>query len=113
VPAAVCLCDVHRDGILDMLVTDVNGYFLYRGLPGGRFVDVTRALGLPRVPFAGVTSRNLAAFVDLDGDGWEDLILGDHVYRNEEGKRFIDYSYRSNPRLRRAADALAMATYDR
>ena len=42
----VYLCDYDRDGILDMLVADVNGVFLYKGLSGGRFRDVTAEVGL-------------------------------------------------------------------
>ena len=32
-------------------------------------------------------------FVDLDGDGWEDLILGPLVYRNEEGRTFPNVTH--------------------
>jgi hypothetical protein len=75
----VYVCDVNRDGLLDVLVTDVNVVVFYQGLPGGKFRDVTAEVGLPaRRP----VPSTLAAFVDLDGDGWEDLILGTGVYRN-------------------------------
>src|SRR4029077_248646 len=72
---------------------------------------VTRDMGLPR---SGVISRTLAAFVDLDGDGWEDLILGERVFRNEAGKRFVDYTYRTNLRIAgEASGSIALADYDR
>jgi hypothetical protein len=105
------LCDFDRDGRLDLLVTDVTGYFLYKGLPGGKFVDVTRAVGLPRERFE--NTQTAAAFVDLDGDGWEDLILGRHIFRNDAGQRFVDYTYRTNLRLGRDATNFALADYDR
>jgi hypothetical protein len=109
----VFLCDFDRDGILDLLVTDVNGYFLYKGLPGGKFVDVTEEMGLPRKPGQVLTCSTVAAFVDLDGDGWEDLILGNRVYRNDSGKRFVDYTFRSNLRIALDAGGIALADYDR
>src|SRR5262245_12354896 len=35
----VYVCDFDRDGILDVLITDINGLALYRGLPGGMFEE--------------------------------------------------------------------------
>jgi hypothetical protein len=109
----VFLCDFNRDGILDLLVTDINGYFLYKGLLDGKFVDVTAEMGLPRQQFERDPSAILAAFVDLDGDGWEDLILGHSIYRNDQGKRFEDYTYRTNLRIPIDAGGIALADYDR
>lgn len=85
----VFLCDYDRDGVLDMLLTDVNGCFLYKGLPGGKFKDVTSEVGLPTNP----QHKHPTAFADLDGDGWDDLVLGDRLYHNQPdnkgGRRFI------------------------
>src|SRR4029077_4738423 len=61
----VYLFDFNRDGILDILVVDVNGSALYQGLPDGKFRDVTAEVGLP------TSSDNMAeavAVADLDGD---------------------------------------------
>jgi hypothetical protein len=79
----VSLCDYNRDGCVDMLVTDVNGQAFYQGTPEGKFLDKTSEVGL-NLPWRGV----LVLFADLDGDGWEDLLLGNKIFRNEEGKRF-------------------------
>jgi hypothetical protein len=112
VTGGVYLCDYDRDGYLDMLVTDVNGVALYRGRPGGRFVNVTAEVGLPE---RGVPS--VAAFADLDGDGWEDLILEDRVYQNvpdgKGGRRFSDVSYKTNLKIPRDASGIALADYNR
>jgi hypothetical protein len=109
----VYLCDYDRDGILDLLITDINRHVLYKGLPGGTFRDVTTEVGLPPAlpDFRGTAV--MAAFVDLDGDGWEDLILGDRIYRNEGGQRFVDYTSRTNLRLPRDAAGIAIADFDR
>jgi hypothetical protein len=112
ITGGVFLSDFNRDGILDLLVTDLHGYFLYKGLPGGKFIDVTREMGLSRSP-SEQKNRTVAAFVDLDGDGWEDLILGDHIYRNEQGRRFVDYTFRTNLRVPADAGGIALADYDR
>lgn len=80
---SVSLCDYNRDGCVDMLITDVNGQAFYQGTPQGKFLDRTSEVGLV-LPWRGV----LVLFADLDGDGWEDLLLGNKIFRNEEGKRF-------------------------
>src|SRR5262249_49967370 len=103
----VSLCDFDRDGILDILITDTNGTWLYKGLPGGRFRDVTDEVGLPR------DRASLAAFIDIDGDGWDDLILPPSIYRNDRGKRFINVSALCNLQLPLDAGGVAIADFDR
>jgi hypothetical protein len=105
----VYLCDFDRDGILDVLVIDVNGTWLYKGLPGGKFRDVTQEMGLFWAP----RPAYFAAFVDLDGDGWEDLILDQAIYRNDRGKGFTDVTSRCGLKLPLDASGIAVADYDR
>jgi hypothetical protein len=113
IPGGVFLCDFDRDGILDILITDANGTWLYKGLPGGRFRDVTEEVGL-RLPFGGRNTGSYpAAFIDIDGDGWDDLILGGAIYRNEGGKRFTDVTARCNLWLPPEATGVAVADFDR
>jgi hypothetical protein len=129
----VFLCDYDRDGMVDVLVTDDDGHFLYRGRPGGRFEDVTKSMGLrhmPRpveTPFLEVIRPMglrrmprsveslflMAAFADLDGDGWEDLILAGRVYRNERGTRFVDHTASTRLILPANTVGIAIADYDR
>jgi hypothetical protein len=107
----VYLCDFNRDGILDLLITDLNRFAFYQGLPGGRFKEVTEQVGLPRRPERQQPSGMIAAFADLDGDGWEDLLLGGVLYRNDQGRRFVPVS--TNLGLPLDATAAAVADYDR
>ena len=109
------LCDFDRDGLLDVLIVDGSGYYLYRGLPGGKFRDVTKEVGLPRRPTDDTPRGSVAAFVDLDGDGWEDLILGNQVFRNMAGKEFRDVRTFSpcNLRLHPGTTGVAVADFDR
>jgi hypothetical protein len=112
VTGGVYLTDFDRDGRLDMLVVDVDRVVLYKGLPDGRFADVTAAAGLPMM-----TNGLAAAFLDLDGDGWEDLILGDRVYRNVAdgtgGRRFDDVTTLSSLHIPLDATGLIPCDYDR
>jgi hypothetical protein len=108
----VFLCDFDRDGILDVLITDINGYCLYKGLPGGRFQDVTSKVGLPEVLPERSSRALVAGWVDLDGDGWVDLILGGDVFRNVQGQRFENVSAQCNLRLPPNAGGVAIADYD-
>lgn len=107
----VYVTDFDRDGRLDVLVTDVTGLALYRGGPDGRFEDVTAALGLPAR--AGPGGAPVAVWVDIDGDGWDDLAMGDRVYRNDRGKRFVDVTRKTNLRLPADASGAVAADYDR
>jgi HEAT repeat protein len=107
------VCDCNRDGILDVLITDVYGIALYHGRqrqgerPGG-FADVTDSVGLPRA-----VANPVAAWADLDGDGWDDLILGDRIYQNQGGKRFVDLGARKRLRLPPHVGNIIVADYDK
>ncbi len=93
--AVVCAADFDRDGDLDLLVggRTIAGRFphappsaLLRN-DGGRFTDATAAL-LPALADAGMVTA--ALWADLDGDGWQDLVLAAQwrplrVFRNEQG----------------------------
>jgi hypothetical protein len=106
------LCDYDRDGFLDVLITGINEYFLYKGQSGGKFKNVTAEVGLPE-NVAELSSRGqVAAWVDLDGDGWEDLILGPYVFRNLEGKQFQNVTPLCNLRLAPSAGGVAVADFD-
>jgi hypothetical protein len=109
-PGGVYVCDFDRDGILDMLVTDVSGYALYKGRADGTFADVTSRVGLPRED---PSVALIAAWIDIDGDGWPDLLMAGRVFRNEGGQRFTDYTDRCNLRLPRDTSSVAVADYDR
>jgi len=109
--------DYDNDGRPDIFVADysasvadvVGPYFgkppteahprLYHNEGGGKFRDVSVEVGLgaPSLPMG-------ANFGDLDNDGWLDIYLGtglpsyeslmpNLMYRNVEGKRFVDVSF--------------------
>jgi len=104
---AINLCDYNRDGCLDLLITDYAANVLYQGRPDGTFTDVTEQVHLPQTSFMILN----AAFADLDGDGWEDLIYGDRLLRNEQG-RYFSRIWAANLELRPSANVI-VADYDR
>jgi hypothetical protein len=112
VTGGVYLCDFDRDGIIDVLITDRNGYFLYKGLPDGKFENVTKEMGLPVISNEASSRGMVAAWADLDGDGWEDLILGKDIFRNEKGKHFTLVTMLSNLHLPSNTGGIAVADYD-
>ena len=112
--------DYDRDGLLDLLVTNVGvytnntrgpgGYYvglpdafhghthperaetsiLYRNLGGNRFKDVTREVRLRDLSWSGD-----ATVIDANDDGFPDLYIlnmqgANHLWLNEGGKRFRD-----------------------
>jgi hypothetical protein len=112
VTGGVFLCDFNRDGRLDILITDTRGYFLYENLGGGKFRNVTAEYGLPAISPDADSRSLVAAWIDIDGDGWEDLILGKYIFRNVQGRRFQDVTSQSNLRLTPDVTGLAVADYD-
>lgn len=97
-PGGVYACDFDRDGQTDFLVTDVNpiANALYKGLGDGKFKDVTNVIGLGRIKQVSLTRGN-AAFVDLNNDGWIDLLHTEGaIWENDGGKQFVDRSDKTN-----------------
>ncbi|MDR3632192.1 MAG: VCBS repeat-containing protein [Isosphaeraceae bacterium] len=108
------LCDYNRDGCVDILITDTNGYTFFQGQPDGRFVDVTSAVGVPSTAPLSEMTHTVAAVADLDGDGWEDLIIGDQIYGNRDGRAFERIpSGRTNLRHLTSASGVIPGDYDR
>jgi hypothetical protein len=108
-PGGIYVCDFNKDGRLDLLVTDVNGAALYQGKAEGKFDEVTNALGLPRA----IAHFPMTAWVDIDGDGWDDLVYGGRLFRNESGQKFVDVTLKCNIRLPHDGNGLVIADYDR
>ena len=88
----VSVGDYNRDGLLDIVKTNFAGDTdsLYMNLGDGSFDDRTYQAGL------GVNTRLLGwgvSFVDVDNDGWLDILVANgHVYPEVDGTQ-VDAAY--------------------
>ncbi|MEQ9407597.1 MAG: VCBS repeat-containing protein [Fuerstiella sp.] len=97
-PGGVYACDFNRDGQTDFLVTDVNpvGNSLYQNIGEGRFRDVTNTIGIGSLRQISLSQGN-AAFIDVNNDGWVDLLhTQGGLWENDRGLRFIDRTRDTN-----------------
>jgi hypothetical protein len=88
----VSIGDYNRDGMLDIVKTNFAGDTdsLYMNLGDGSFDDRTYQAGL------GINTRLLGwgvSFMDIDNDGWLDILVANgHVYPEVDGTQ-VDASY--------------------
>lgn len=94
----VAVTDFDRDGDLDMAVAGHDGrQYILSSLGGQSFEDATARLGFPDYR-PGRTSQ-LTTWIDYNNDSYPDLVLGDRLYRNLEGKGFANETTRSGMRF--------------
>ena len=125
--------DYDHDGRLDLYVVDyasclegpdhpLLGYQpdrLYHNDGNGHFTEVTALLG----PNATIGAGFAAAWLDYNGDGWDDLYLANdffgqqpdrnHLWRNNGGARFIDVSTSSGAGVAINTMGVGVGDYDR
>jgi hypothetical protein len=89
--SGVALIDYDNDGLLDAFVVSGDGApsRLYHNEGGGRYRDVSEAMGISRVGWGQAVCAG-----DYDNDGYTDLFVtywGQNIlYKNEGGKHFRD-----------------------
>lgn len=76
----VAVADYDNDGYPDIFVAGVNRNILYHNRGDGTFEDVTEKAHLGGVdPHYGKLWSIAAAWVDVDNDGWLDLVVSNYV----------------------------------
>ena len=83
------VADYDGDGLLDIAKTNFSGDLtsLYHNEDGQFFSDVSREAGLGARQYLGWG----VSFIDVDDDGWRDLVIANgHVYPEVEGKQLGD-----------------------
>jgi enediyne biosynthesis protein E4 len=83
------VADYDGDGLLDIAKTNFSGDLtsLYHNEDGKFFTDVSREAGLGARQYLGWG----VSFIDVDDDGWRDLVIANgHVYPEVEGKQLGD-----------------------
>ncbi|MGE5194897.1 MAG: CRTAC1 family protein [Deltaproteobacteria bacterium] len=125
--------DFNRDGLLDLVVTNFQwtSFVLFQNMGDNSFMDASQSTGL-----RGATRNRLgfgAKWVDFENDGWPDIFfVNGHVYdnaadadglgaefrqpaqlfRNEQGRRFVDLVPALGPDVQRTMLGRGSATAD-
>ena len=108
----LAVADFDGDGWLDIAISCGDGpQFLLKGTAEGRFIDVTTHFNLPAVR-PRIERAFLATWLDFDNDGFPDLLLGQRLYRNDAGKRFVDVTANSGLRFGPSPMGCTVADYD-
>ncbi|HUG92022.1 MAG TPA: VCBS repeat-containing protein [Planctomycetaceae bacterium] len=109
----VAVEDFDRDGWLDVAVAEFGKVQLLRWSPeGGRFEEVSRQFGVGVEQILHSRPNALAAWIDYNNDGYPDLLLGNRLYRNEQGRRFTDVTDRSGLSFGPQAMGVNVVDYD-
>ena len=104
--------DYDRDGDLDIAVIAISQAPLLLRNDGGTFHRVAFDAGL-RAPTAAITREFfLTTWIDYDNDGYPDLLLGNVLYHNDQGRRFTDVTANSQLRIAPECMGAAVADYD-
>ena len=104
--------DFDNDGFTDIAIATRKGdAYILKSDSGKRFRDVTQQCRIA-TQFDTANNAFLATWFDFDNDGYLDLILGESLYRNREGKTFEMVSLQIAPSFGFNPMGCVVADYD-
>lgn len=108
----IAAADFDNDGFEDLIIAEATGQtWLLRSGEGRTFVDVTSDFGLPsQIPTGGANC--LVSWLDVDNDGFQDLLLGPDLYHNIAGERFENMTAQSHLKIGVGPMSCAVADFD-
>lgn len=83
------IADYNGDGFLDVLLTGYHQLALYKNIDGLRFQPATEEAGLDAANHGHWGAS--AGFMDLDGDGWLDLVILNYVVFGPDSQQYCEY----------------------
>jgi hypothetical protein len=105
--------DFNLDGWLDFATAENHLSRIFQWQPQlGRFIQVTDRVGVSTVHGKSGSGNSLAGFFDMDNDGDPDLLLGNRLLRNEQGKSFSDVTAESGLKFLKKATGVHFADFD-
>lgn len=103
--------DADLDGDLDIAAATADGDCLLFRQEQGRFVEVSGQVGI--TPERDLDLRSyLAHWIDVDADGFPDLLLGSRLYRNLSGQRFEEFPDNAGLRIKFNPMGATVADFD-
>jgi hypothetical protein len=102
--------DFDRDGATDLIISTLAGQVMLLKSESGRLVDVTEAYNLPNRIDA-EQMHSTVSWIDFDNDDFPDLLLGENLFHNEQGKSFR-WQPGTGIRLKYNPLGIAVADYD-
>jgi hypothetical protein len=103
--------DFDHDNDPDIAIVTNTGQCYLLINQNGHFSESARALGLP-AQLDSTASVWLANWIDVDNDGFEDLLLGAELFRNINGERFQRWPTDSGLQFRYYPMGAVVADYD-
>lgn len=94
----VAVDDFDRDSYLDIAFAAFDRVLLLQSVEGKQFKEVGHQILKPRKPY--FPASHLTGWIDFNNDGFPDLILRNRLFRNINGKRFIDVTETSGLRFK-------------